>query len=212
MAARHERVMEPSWSATSVTAELKRLPRAAADETDAVDAADPTRVVVPNTPSHRADAGLAWGTLVHGLLEHAMRHRAATRDDLRRLGQWLTVEEPRLRPMVDLAVDAALAVVSSPELASARASADCHEEVPFAIRDTTGVVPRVVTGAIDLVHRAPRGGWQLIDYKTDIGLDAAAAEARYAAQVQAYTDAWRRIAGEDVRTAIVAARPKNGVG
>lgn len=31
------------------------------------------------TPSHRADAGQAWGTLVHGLLEHAMRHRAPTR-------------------------------------------------------------------------------------------------------------------------------------
>ena len=29
-----------------------------------------------DTPSHRADAGMAWGTLIHGLLEHAMRHKA----------------------------------------------------------------------------------------------------------------------------------------
>ena len=58
----------------------------------AVEAAtnDPSRVVVPNTPSHRADAGQAWGTLVHGLLEHAMRHEQATGNDLRRLGMWLS--------------------------------------------------------------------------------------------------------------------------
>ncbi len=206
VAVRHERALEPSWSATSVTAETKRLPRLAADPTDALDAADPTRVVIPGTPSHRADAGLAWGTLVHGLLEHAMRHRHATPDDLRRLAQWLTVEEPRLRPMIDQAVDVALAVVSSGELASARASAECHEEVPFAVRDASGIVPRVVTGAIDLVHRRTATEWQLIDYKTDVGLDAAAAAAKYAAQVKSYTDAWRRLASADVRTSIVTAR------
>jgi hypothetical protein len=64
------------------------------------DADDPTRVVVGDTPSHRADAGMAWGTLIHGLLEHAMRHKTATRDDLRRLAMWLTVEEPQLRAVI----------------------------------------------------------------------------------------------------------------
>ena len=58
-----------------------------------------------DTPAHRADAGQAWGTLIHGLLEHAMRHKAATRDDLRRLAMWLTVEEPQLRPVIDEALD-----------------------------------------------------------------------------------------------------------
>jgi hypothetical protein len=65
------------------------------------DADDPTRVVGGGTPSHRADAGIAWGTLIHGLLEHAMRHKSATRDDLRRLALWLTVEEPQLRAVID---------------------------------------------------------------------------------------------------------------
>ena len=129
----HERSNQASWSTTSVTAELKRLPRAAVD---GLDSSDPTQVVVPKTSSHRADAGAAWGSLVHGLLEHAMRHRTATREDLRRLAQWLTVEEPQLRPVIDQAVDTAMAVVSSGELAAARATAECYEEVPFAVRAT----------------------------------------------------------------------------
>ena len=206
IARRHERASEPSWAATSVTAEAKRLPRIAAEQTDALDAHDPTKVVVPATASHRADAGFAWGTLVHGLLEHAMRHRAATRDDLRRLGWWLTVEDPSLRPLVDDAVETALAVVRAPELASARATAECHEEVPFAVRDETGLVPRVLTGTIDLVHRTAPDEWRVVDYKTDVGLDAESAAAKYAAQVGAYTDAWRRLAAAGVRTAIIPAR------
>ena len=90
-----------------MTAESKRLPRLAVESADAFDATDPTRVVIPDTPSHRADAGMAWGSLVHGLLEHAMRHRTATREDLRRLALWLTVEEPQLRQVVDQAIDIA---------------------------------------------------------------------------------------------------------
>ncbi len=74
---------------------------------------DPTRVVVADTPSHRADAGMAWGTLIHGLLEHAMRHKTATRDDLRRLAMWLTVEEPQLRPVIDEALDTVLTVAAA---------------------------------------------------------------------------------------------------
>src|SRR5690606_18730644 len=184
----------------------KRLPRIAAEQSDALDANDPTKVVVPATASHRADAGFAWGTLVHGLLEHAMRHRAATADDLRRLGWWLTVEDPALRPLVDEAVETALAVVRSPALAAARATAECHEEVPFAVRDESGLVPRVLTGTIDLVHRTGPAEWRIVDYKTDVGLDAESAQAKYSAQVGAYTDAWRRLSAADVRTAIIPAR------
>src|SRR4029450_11091349 len=84
---------------------------------------DPTKVVGTNTPAHRADAGLAWGTLVHGLLEHAMRHKAATRDDLRTLAMWLTVEgAPRgQRPATrdDLRTLAMWLTVEEPQLRTA---------------------------------------------------------------------------------------------
>ena len=200
IAAAHERSRQSSWSTTSVTAELKRLPRVVIEDPDP---SDPTQVVVPTTTSHRADAGAAWGSLVHGLLEHAMRHRAATRDDLRRLAQWLTVEEPQLRAVIDQAVDTALAVVSSDELAAARATAECHEEVPFAVRASEFASPHVVTGAIDLVHRHG-DEWRVLDYKTDV--DGGTAALKYAEQVRAYGEAWGRISGAAVKTAIISAR------
>jgi ATP-dependent exoDNAse (exonuclease V) beta subunit len=89
--------------------------------------------------------------------------------------------------------------------AEARASAECHEEVPFAVRDTGTTPPMVVTGAIDLVHRAGEG-WRLTDYKTDADLGDADVQRRYAEQIRQYADAWARIAGGPVSTSVVAAR------
>ena len=109
--AAHALARVPSWSATSVTAEARHIAKIARS-VDA-DADDPTRVVVADTPSHRADAGMAWGTLIHGLLEHAMRHKTATRDDLRRLAMWLTVEEPQLRAVLDEAIDTVMRVATA---------------------------------------------------------------------------------------------------
>ena len=56
------RATEPSWSITSVTAEARHI----AKMTRAEDAGALTirrGSSVPDTPSHRADAGIAWGTL-----------------------------------------------------------------------------------------------------------------------------------------------------
>ena len=169
---------QPSWSVTSVTEEARHIARM----TRSVDASadDPSKVVVADTPSHRADAGQAWGTLVHGLLEHAMRHRTATREDLRRLAMWLTVEEPQLRAVIDEALDTVQAVASGAFWAEAKASPECHEEAPFSVLDDRDGVPTVLTGVIDLVHRTG-DGWKIVDYKTD--RDAAALPAKYAGQI-----------------------------
>src|SRR4029077_3636760 len=107
-ASAHSLVNQPSWQVTSVTAEARHIARMTRSFDASAD--DPSKVVATDTPSHRADAGQAWGTLVHGLLEHAMRRKYATADDLRRLGMWLTVEEPELRPVLDLAVNTVLQV------------------------------------------------------------------------------------------------------
>jgi ATP-dependent exoDNAse (exonuclease V) beta subunit len=158
---------------------------------------------VPDTPSHRADAGMAWGTLVHGLLEHAMRHKASTREDLRRLAIWLTVEEPRLRAVIDQALDTVEAVAQAEFWREARAAAECHEEVPFAVRDSSGEAPSVVTGAIDLVYR-PADEWRIVDYKTDVAADASTREV-YERQVERYREAWMKF-GDKVRVQLVEAR------
>jgi ATP-dependent exoDNAse (exonuclease V) beta subunit len=173
--------------------------------TRSVDASadDPSKVVVADTPSHRADAGQAWGTLVHGLLEHAMRHRAATREDLRRLAMWLTVEEPQLRAVIDEALDTVQAVAAGAFWAEAKASPECHEEAPFSVLDEREGVPTVLTGVVDLVHRAGEG-WRIVDYKTD--RDAAALPAKYAGQIAEYERAWRRFVTEAVTSVLVSTR------
>jgi ATP-dependent exoDNAse (exonuclease V) beta subunit len=169
---------------------------------------DPTRVVVAETPSRRADAGIAWGSLVHGLLEHVMRYPSATREDLRRLGLWLTVDDPPLRILVEQAVYTAQVVAASDQLRDARLSSERHEEVPFAIVENAGAadgVPTVVNGTIDLVYRAG-SVWRIVDYKTDADSAAASLETKYVEQVAAYARAWSVIAPGPIETEIVAAR------
>jgi ATP-dependent helicase/nuclease subunit A len=162
-AAAQARVVAPSWEITSATAEAHHIDRIA--RSVEVSADDPSRVVTTDTSAHRADAGLAWGALIHGLLEHAMRHKSATREDLRRLAMWLTVEEPQLRPVIDQALETVQGVAQAEFWPAAQA----HEhsaETPFCVRETE---LRVTNGVIDLLFQ--RGdGWQVVDYKTDIGL------------------------------------------
>ena len=199
----HARVNQPSWTATSVTADERHIARMT--RTVDAEADDPSKVVVADTPSHRADAGQAWGTLVHGLLEHAMRHTAATRDDLRRLALWLTVEEPQLRVVIDQALDTVQAVAAGAFWAEAKAAAECYEEVPFAVREQAdGGVPTVLTGVTDLVHRTIEG-WQVVDYKTDRD-GAAGLPAKYAEQIAAYEAAWRKFVTETVTSVLVSTR------
>lgn len=104
----HAKVLRPSWSAASVTSEAHHITLMTVAAEPASNG--PTRVIAADTPSRRADAGVAWGTLVRGLLEHAMRHKHATREDLRRLAMWLAVEELQLRAVIDNALDAVQAV------------------------------------------------------------------------------------------------------
>ncbi|MGE3507783.1 MAG: UvrD-helicase domain-containing protein [Vicinamibacterales bacterium] len=176
-AAAHAVVNQPSWSITSATAEahhIATMTRAAEPAAD-----DPSKVVLPTTPSHRADAGQAWGTLVHGMLEHAMRHEHVTRDDLRRLGMWLTVAEPKLREVLDLAVDTVLQVAKAGFWLEAKA-APHSVETPFAFAEAQG---RLMNGVIDLMFER-EGRQHVIDYKTDINTRAAADA--YALQLSTY--------------------------
>jgi ATP-dependent helicase/nuclease subunit A len=168
---------------------------------------DPTQSTTEETPSRRADAGIAWGTLIHGLLEHAMRHKQATRDDLRRLAMWLTVEEPQLRQLIDQALDTVEAVAGAEFWKDAKASPEAHEEAPFAVRETKDGLPEVVSGAIDLVYRAD-GGWRIVDYKTDVGGDATELARRYAEQLSAYQEVWAGFSRSDTTASVVPTRSR----
>lgn len=203
-ATRHGRAVVASWSSASVSSESKSLLKAV-DVTAEPD--DPTRVVTADTPSRRADSGTAWGALIHGLLEHALRHDPVSRDDLRRLAMWLTVDEPQLRPHLDEAV-ATVQAVSHKELwAEAKASPECHEEVPFAIKaaDEGAGVPKVLNGTIDSVFREGEG-WKIVDYKTDLAVTAQQLDERYGKQMAAYVGAWKRFVEGEIASQLVAVR------
>jgi ATP-dependent exoDNAse (exonuclease V) beta subunit len=143
---------------------------------------------------------------VHGLLEHAMRHRDATREDLRRLAMWLTVEQPRMRGVIEAALDTVAAVSRAEFWSTARGSAECHEEAPFSVREDPDGVPTVVSGTIDLVYRSGDDGWRILDYKTDADATAAELRERYAGQLGAYRRAWGRVSGERAGAEVVSAR------
>jgi ATP-dependent helicase/nuclease subunit A len=177
----HGHVREATWSVTSVTAEARHIARMARPVEAMPD--DPTQTVTADSPARRADAGLAWGTLIHGLLEHAMRHKAASREDLRRLARWLTVEEPQLRPVIDQALD----TVERAARADFWPVAQSHVhavETPFTVADAR----RLTNGVIDLLFES-EAGWQVVDYKTDQALK----DVRYAAQLEAYRSALRKM-------------------
>jgi ATP-dependent helicase/nuclease subunit A len=195
-AAAHERTREATWFVNSVTEREK-----------ATAAIDPTIALTASSPARRADAGVAWGTLVHGLLEHAMRFPEATEADLRRLALWLTVEEPDLRPHIDQAVATVGHVSRAGFWTAARASAEVHEEAPFAVADRVGDQPGVLLGVLDLVYRdAAAGGWRIVDYKTDVSGAVTDLAARYSGQMRAYEEAWSALAGGPVTAELVSTR------
>jgi ATP-dependent exoDNAse (exonuclease V) beta subunit len=199
---RHAHVRQPSWAATNVTQEAHHQgPTPRIREAVTPEPGVPTSMgaestsLLHDTSSHRADAGYAWGWLVHGLLEHAMRNRGVVRADLERLARWLTVEFHDLRPYISQAVDVVEGVARAPFWQEAAAVTERQVEVPFAIRVTgDDGRPTVVRGVIDLVYSS-KDGRRIVDYKTDRTIDVAKLE-QYSAQVAQYGSAWARVASE----------------
>jgi ATP-dependent exoDNAse (exonuclease V) beta subunit len=187
----HDRVKQPSWSITSATAEARHVAKVSRTAEAAAD--DPTSVVSTDTPTHRADAGRAWGTLIHGLLEHAMRHPQSTAADLRRLAMWLTVEEPQLRGVIDEAIQTVQRVARAEFWAEAQAG-EHYEEAPFAVAE----LGALTSGVIDLLFESA-GRWQVRDYKTDIALDLTS----YSRQLGTYCAALRRIGVETIGAELI---------
>jgi ATP-dependent helicase/nuclease subunit A len=193
----HLIAVEPSWQVTSVTAEARHIARIAGATKFSSD--DPSKVLAADSPSHRADAGQAWGSLIHGLLEHAMIHKSATADDLQRLGMWLTVEQPQLRQVLELAVKTVLHVSKSDFWSEAKRS-DCSVESPFAFAENANAI---LIGVIDLMF-GQEGGWRIIDYKTDV--DSPEFVPSYQAQLKMYERALVSIGIQDVTSTLQSVR------
>jgi ATP-dependent helicase/nuclease subunit A len=196
----HALVRKASWTVTSVTAEARHI--TGITRSFAVSEDDPSKAVMVDSAAHRADAGQAWGTLIHGLLEHAMRQKDATSEDLRRLGMWLTVERPELRDVLDLAVNTVLQVSKADFWHEAK-EAERSVETPFAFLDG----PRtILTGVIDLLF-GQDGRYRIIDYKTDA--DSKNLVTAYQAQLKMYERALGAVGIQQVASAV---QPIRGAG
>jgi len=203
-ATRRELACRPSWDATSVTGADLEGEKAAGGKARGGKSTAP-----------RADAGAAWGSLVHGLLEYAGRHPDATRTDFERLARWLAVDAPELSAVAGDAVDLVEQVIHAPFWKDVQAGGEALVEVPFAVRlgageslggAAAGSVPAILHGVIDLVHRAGEG-WRILDYKTDVGVDDATLVARHGGQLATYRAVWGRVTGDKVTdSAVVALR------
>ena len=134
---------------------------------------------------------MAWGSLIHFLLEHAMRGPHHDRAHLERLATWFAFDKPELRRVIPEALDTVAGVMTAEFWQQALAAEERAVEVPFAVRvEEAGTVPHLLHGVIDLAFKTA-AGWTLVDYKTDqlgAGIDALAA--RYAPQIRAYADHW----------------------
>jgi ATP-dependent exoDNAse (exonuclease V) beta subunit len=153
------------------------------------------------------DRGREWGTLVHGLLEHAMRGPRRDRDHLARLAAWLAFDKPDLTAAIPRALDTVERVMASDVWKRAMGATERHTEVPFAVQlDGEGGVPVVVQGVIDLVYRTAEG-WEAVDYKTDDpeGRLAGLVET-YRPQVTTYARHWGALVGAPVRAGLFFVR------
>lgn len=147
----------------------------------------------------RGEHGTEWGTVIHFLLERALRD---TRPPLEPMAR-RALEEQGLDPaLAGEALRTVAAVMASELWKRAQSSPRFLVEVPVEITgagEGKGDPPKILRGVIDLLFRVD-GGWAVVDYKTDIvgpgNLDELAD--RYGPQVRGYADAWERITGEKV--------------
>ena len=167
----------------------------------ALAAAKAISVSGPPPTATAGEHGTEWGTVIHFLLEAAMRDSSA---DLHHLA-YASLQQEGLDPVfVDQAIAVVRSVMDSEIWKRAQASNHRLAEVPFLTlmpvdaADSSGV-PRILRGVIDLAFHEPNG-WVIVDYKTDARSQShvPALVDHYRGQVELYAKAWREMTGEIV--------------
>lgn len=150
--------------------------------------------------------GLSWGSVLHRVLEAAMRDREL---DLSAFAANVLAEEERPASDLGKVLEVVEAVRSSPIWKRALAAKRCLVEVPFALTVASeelgirgGPDRTVLQGAIDLVFEEERG-WTLVDYKSDTvdgNLDELVRF--YTPQIAHYRRVWARVTGRPTRAGL----------
>ncbi|MBC7247916.1 MAG: UvrD-helicase domain-containing protein [Actinobacteria bacterium] len=149
-----------------------------------------------------SEQGMAWGEVIHLLLQVAMERPRA---DLLPLARSALRGKDMDPSLAEEAVLVAGAITASPLWQRALRSGCRLVEIPFHVPLDDGCdVPTVVRGVVDLAFRED-GGWVLVDYKTG-GRGSSKSrglEPDYEAQILLYARAWERCTGEGVKEALV---------
>jgi ATP-dependent helicase/nuclease subunit A len=187
--ARLQTLSEPSWQVESVTGTAHR--------------AGPYGHPLQEGRTREPDTGMAWGSLIHFLLEHAMRGPHRDRAHLERVAKWFAFDKPERRRVIPEALDTVERVMAADFWREAMAAEERAVEVPFAARvEVAGAAPMLLHGVIDLAFKTAEG-WALIDYKTDqLGAGIDQLVARYAPQIRAYADHWSGQLGAPTRAGL----------
>jgi ATP-dependent helicase/nuclease subunit A len=167
------------------------------------------------------EAGMAWGKIIHALLELAARGarggalRSAVETALR--GEDAPLRWHHDPERVQQAVETVERVIASDTWRRAQAADRMLVEAPFAVAWSTaeyraliasvrgpgaaqiGAPVEIIEGVVDLAF-LERGAWTLVDYKTDQegrNMDPDR-RAVYQAQLDMYAACWTRVTGEPV--------------
>ena len=155
-------------------------------------------------PDIDADGGLgaAWGSLIHRLLETALRD--PTVDLMQIAVTALTEDYRRLLGREREAIAVVESVMQSDIWQRAQSSLRCLSEVPFQFLEPVSDPdsedkPILIRGVIDLVFQEA-DGWVIVDFKTDACSDADVASLAdyYRDQLLTYSRSWTKITGEVV--------------
>jgi len=149
--------------------------------------------------------GTEWGTVIHSLLQVAMRDRSA---DLRSLAETFLAEQGMLEPdLIKQALETIESVMASEIWSRAMNSVQRLVEVPFQILmgsagQAGSPTHTTLRGVIDLAFLEPPG-WVIVDYKTDRRSAGQLKDLveHYRGQVDTYAHAWEAITGQKVAEA-----------
>jgi len=161
----------------------------------------------PRAPTAAEEArGVAWGRVMHQLLEAAMRTSGL---DLLPLAENLLREEDLPPELLDAVLRTAASVTSSPLWTRAEKARHRFVEAPFAMMVPSaelgvsgGPEETLLKGAIDLVFEED-GVWHVVDWKSDVvGDNLAALIAHYAPQIAHYRKAWETLTKQPAKAGL----------
>ena len=148
----------------------------------------------------KGEHGTEWGSVIHILLETAMRSPEA---NLQRLAATALTEYGLVPSLLDTVVQTVQNVMNSPIWQRAAASKHRLVEVPFEsllpAESAPAGLPTILRGVIDLAFLEPQG-WVIVDYKTDRATPEVIGglTEHYSPQLNTYASVWQSITGQKV--------------